>query len=100
MKKIAVLSLLLASGLAQAADVHLLCSNGMKSVVEAVKAGWEKSSGNKLNVEFSATTPLKQSISTGATFDVTILTSDAAEQLAKDGKLGTPKVLGHSSIGV
>jgi len=100
MKAIQVLSLTLAMGLAQAADVHVLCSNGMKSVVEEVKAGWEKSSGNKLNIEFNATTPLKASIASGATFDVAILTQDAADQLVKDGKLAGPKVLGHSSIGL
>jgi len=100
MKAIQVLSFVLAVGLAQAADIRVLCSNGMKSVVEEVKAGWEKSSGNKLNIEFNATTPLKASISSGGTFDVAILTSDAADQLVKDGKLVGPKVLGHSSIGV
>src|SRR6185295_2184776 len=100
MKATQIFSFLLAVGLAQAADVRVLCSNGMKSVVEEVKAGWEKSSGNKLNIEFNATTPLKASIAGGATFDVAILTSDAADQLAKAGKVTGPKVLGHSSIGL
>ena len=50
---------MLAAGGASAAEITLLCSNALKSVVEELGPQFEKASGHKLKVEYGSTGPLK-----------------------------------------
>jgi molybdate transport system substrate-binding protein len=95
------LLLALAVAVAQAADVHVLCSNGMKSAVDEIRPGWEKSSGNHLIIEFSSANSLKEKIAAGAAFDATILTSNVAEALAQQAKFsGKPVAIARGGVGI
>jgi len=96
-----VVGAFVAMSAAQAAEVRLLCSNGMKTVVEQVQAGWEKSSGHKLVIEYSSAQTLKKEIAEGKAFDAAILTVDVANELAKDGKLAAgPKLIARGGVGI
>lgn len=87
---------------AQAAEVRLLCSNGLRAVVEGLQSEFERTSGHRLSTEFSATAVLKQRILDGATFDVAILTSDVIDELGRAGRVrpSTRTELARTGIGV
>lgn len=72
---------------AQAADLRVLASNGVKAAVEALKPQLEKASGSTLSIDFSTTAALRERIEKGETFDVAVLTDEAMDALIKAGKL-------------
>jgi len=74
---------------ADAAEVTLICSNALKSVLEEIGPQFERASGHKLRVEFGTTGPLKARIEKGETFDVAILGVGATDALVKQGTLAT-----------
>jgi molybdate transport system substrate-binding protein len=78
---------MLATGGANAAEITLLCSNALKSVIEEIGPGFEKASGRQLKAEYGSTGPLKAAIEKGRTFDVAILGIEATDDLIKSGKL-------------
>jgi molybdate transport system substrate-binding protein len=72
---------------AQAADIRVLASNGIKAAVEALKPQLEKASGSTLSIDFNTAATLRERIEKGEAFDVAILTDDAVDALIKAGKL-------------
>ena len=93
---------MLATGGASAAEITLLCSNALKSVVEELGPAFEKASGHKLKAEYGSTGPLKAMIEKGQAFDVAILGVEAADELIKSGKLtaNTRADIARSGMGV
>ena len=89
-------------GLAQGAEIQVLCSNGVGAVLRELQPQFEKSTGHKLAIQFSSTANLKQRIEGGEAFDVVFLTADTADELIKSGKLAgaTRAELARSGIGV
>jgi len=90
MKRRSVLPLLLlwpASYAAAQAPLHVLVSNGVKTVIDEIRPQWEHAAGRPVALEFGTTAALKAKIAGGASFDATVLTSDAVADLVKDGKL-------------
>jgi len=92
---IIVSTLLLAQTLAaQTSEVHVLASNGIKAVLEDLRAQGDRAIGHPISVEYRPTANLKQEIDGGAAFDVVIVTVESIEQLSKEGKItgagGTP----------
>jgi molybdate transport system substrate-binding protein len=78
---------LLLANLATAAELKVLSSVGMRSVLEAAQPGFERATGNKLTITFGSAGPLKRQIDEGAVFDVAILTPTMLSDLAMDGKV-------------
>ena len=82
------------SAAAQTSEVHVLASNGIKAVVEDLRAQGERSIGHPITVEYRPTAALKQDIDAGKTFDLVIVTMESIAQLTKEGKTvggeGTP----------
>src|SRR5262245_10658456 len=74
---------LLGSASAQAADLRVLASNGVKAAIEELKPQLEKASGSTLSIDFSTTAALRERIEKGETFDVAILADDAIDALIK-----------------
>ena len=72
---------------AQAAEIRVLASNGVKAAVEELKPQLEKASGSTLSIDFSTAAALRERIEKGETFDVAILTDEAMDALIKAGKL-------------
>lgn len=79
---------------AQANEVRVLASNGIKAVLEDVRAQAEHAVGRPLSVQYRPTAALKQDIDGGAQFDVVIVTVEGIAQLSREGKTvggeGTP----------
>jgi molybdate transport system substrate-binding protein len=79
---------------AQTSEVHVLASNGIKAVVEDLRAQSERAIGHTITVEYRPTAALKQEIDTGAQFDAVIVTAESIALMSKEGKTlggeGTP----------
>jgi len=74
---------------AQAAEIRVLASNGVKAAVEELKPQLEKASGSTLSIDFSTAAALRERIEKGETFDVAVLTDEAIDALIKAGKLSS-----------
>ncbi len=100
---LAGLALLLASAPAvTAAEVRLICSNALHSVMTELGPQFEKATGHKLFITYGSTGPLKTEIEKGAAFDLAILGPAAIDDLIKQGKLtaATRVDLARSGMGV
>jgi len=86
---------------AQAAEIKLLASNALRSVLQEIAPQFEQASGHKLVMTFGSTSNLTASIDKGAPFDVTIMGADALDNLIKRGALAGPRLdIARSGIGV
>lgn len=72
---------------AQAADLRVMISDGMKTVVEELTPQIEHSIGHKLAAQFNSSKNLRDKIQAGEAFDAAILTSDVLDDLIKQGKV-------------
>src|SRR5262249_54218870 len=86
----------------QSSPVHVLVSNGLKASVEDLHKTCEASVGHPLDIRYSSTSSLKKSIEGGERFDVTMITTEAIEDLIKQGKLAgdTRMSIGRSELGI
>jgi len=87
---------------AQAADIKVITSVGVKAILDDLAPQFERATERKLKITFGTAVPLKRQIDAGETFDVVILTPPMLEDLAKNGKVaaGTSAVVAKSGIGV
>src|SRR5579864_3919421 len=85
---------------AKSGEIRMLCSNGMRAVVEEVRPQLERALGHPLSIEFSSTASFKEKIDAGAIFDVAILTSDMMDTLAKEHKIVPPSRADVARTGV
>jgi molybdate transport system substrate-binding protein len=102
---VAVLAILLIlghSGAAYAADIRVLCSLGIKSVVEELLPQFERTSGHKVVIEYGLAAQFKQQIEGGKDFDLTILTPALIDDLIKQGKIATDSrtVIARTGLGL
>jgi molybdate transport system substrate-binding protein len=72
---------------AQAPELHVMISDGMKTVVEELTPQIEHSTGRKLAAQFNSSKNLRDKIQAGEPFDAAILTSDVLDDLIKQGKI-------------
>lgn len=96
------LAIMSASVAAEAAEVTLLISNALKTVMEELAPQFEQATGHKLAITYGSTNPLKSRIEKGEAFDLTILGDAAIDDLVKQGKLvaATRAVVARSGLGV
>jgi molybdate transport system substrate-binding protein len=82
--------------------LRVLSSNGMKGSMEELQPQSEKAIGRSVAIEFGSTASLKKRIEMGEAFDVTIITTEAIDDLIKQGKLtGASRVdVGRSELGI
>jgi molybdate transport system substrate-binding protein len=87
---------------AQSSPVHLLVSNGLKASMEDLQKTCAAAVGHPLEIRYNSTSSVKKSIEAGDRFDVTMITTEAIEDLVKQGKLaGDSKVsIGRSELGI
>src|SRR5262252_657243 len=72
--------------LATAADITLLCSNGMKAPVEKLLPQFEKSTGHHVVAVYDLGANIKRRIEGGAPFDVAIVTPPTVmDDLIREG---------------
>ena len=82
------LAVMLSPAIAEAAEVTLLISNAVKTVMEDLAPQFEKSIAHKLLITYGSTNPLKARIEKGEAFDMTILGEaaiDAAWMMRANG---------------
>jgi molybdate transport system substrate-binding protein len=82
-----IFSLLALRTSAQRAELHVMISDGMKTVVEELTPRIEQSTGRKLAVQFNSSKNLRDKIQAGEAMDAAILTSDVLDELVKQGKI-------------
>jgi len=97
-----VLALLLGTTAAEAAEVKLLISNAVITVMQDLAPRFEAESGHKLAITYGSTNPLKARIDKGEAFDLTILGENAIDDLVKQGKLvaATRTIVARSGLGL
>ena len=99
---LAGLGLPLAVFQAQAAQLKVLQSNALKTVMDELGPQFEKATGNKLVPIVGTTAQLRGMIEKGEAFDVALFTKSALDDLAKQGKIADAprRAVARSGIGV
>src|ERR1700752_467588 len=72
---------------AQGSAVRVLVSNGMKAALEELQPQCERAIGHPLALQYNSTLSVKKMIEAGEGFDVTLITTEAIDDLIKKGKL-------------
>lgn len=72
---------------ANAAEIKVFCTNGVRAVVEELLPQFEKTTGNKVVISFEPSTQIKKRIDAGETFDVAFMTTTLIDEAIKAGKL-------------
>jgi molybdate transport system substrate-binding protein len=88
---------------AEAADIKVISGGAFKQVLNALAAQYEKESGNALEITYQTVGQHLKAIKSGEeTFDVAVLTPEAIDGLAKDGKIvaGSRADLAKTGVGV
>jgi molybdate transport system substrate-binding protein len=88
---------------ADAADIKVISGGAFKQVLNALAAQYQKESGNTLDITYQTVGQHLQLIKSGEeTFDVAVLTPEAIDGLAKDGKIvaGSRAELAKVGVGV
>jgi len=81
------LSAILAVSTANAAEIKVISSVGVKSALEQLKPQFERATEHRLAITYGTAVPLKRQIDAGESFDVVILTPAMLEDLSKQGKV-------------
>src|SRR5277367_4202670 len=87
---------------AGAAEIKVLCSGAMRAVLQQLAPAFEKSSGDKLVIEYATAGKVEEKVAGDEAIDVAILTKPRAEKLVRDAKLagGTVMALARVPIGL
>src|SRR5882672_10915782 len=87
---------------ASAAEVKVLASNALRTVLQELSPQFEKTTEHKLAITYGSTGNLSAAIEKGTPFDLTILGADALDNFVKQGKLvaATRTAIARSGIGV
>ena len=87
------------AGAARAAEITVLTSQGCMSAVRDLAAGFEKATGNKVNVSFEAGNALNEKINADAPADLVTNTLDSFDGLQKSGKIVSGSVVEFARAG-
>ncbi len=92
----------LCSTASRAAELKLLTAGAFKSTVTALLPEYEKASSNKVSVTNDTVGALMKRIAAGETFDVVVMTPEAVDRLAGEGKVisGSRTDLARVGVGV
>jgi molybdate transport system substrate-binding protein len=87
---------------AQAAEIKVLSSNGVHSVLVELLPEFEQATGNKVVITYDTANLVLKRIKGGEKADLVIITRPTIDQLIKDGKVakGGGKNLAKSGVGV
>src|SRR5947208_828779 len=72
---------------AQAAEVRVIGSSGVASVVNALGRQFEAATGHKVQADYAVVAVSKRKIDAGAAFDLAILSPQAIDALIGQGKI-------------
>src|SRR3977135_1762128 len=90
------------TGQAGAAEIKVLCSNGLRAVMQELAPEFERASGHKVLVRYGLAAAFKQQIDAGEAFDVVVLTPPLIDDAIKRGLVvaDTRSTIGRAGIGV
>jgi len=90
------------AGAANAAEIKVLCANGMRDVMEEVGPKFARTTNHQLASEFGTIGVILQRIDAGESADVIIIPPVGTNRLLANGKglANTDVLLAHSGIGV
>jgi molybdate transport system substrate-binding protein len=99
---IAVLVFLAFAAPAAAAELKVLCSNGLRAVVEELVPQFEQKTGNKVVLKFEPSTAIQKRIEAGEAFDVAVMTTTLVDQEIKAGRLAADSrtIIARSGLGL
>ena len=91
-----------ASVVADAADVKVICANGMRDTMRDLREQLERETGQKVTMTFGEAGNLRRGLQTGDVGDVIILPRTVMDQALADGKIApeTTVDLARTEIGV
>jgi molybdate transport system substrate-binding protein len=91
-----------ASTQTSAVELRVISGGAFKSVLTPMAAEFEKQTGDKVNLTFRTVGQNVKAVEGGETFDVAVLTPEAIDALAKDGKVvaGSRADLAKTGVGV
>lgn len=82
-----ILAMLTQPGAAHAAEIKILCSNGIKAVMEELIPQFEQATKHKIVITYGLSAALKRQIEAGEAFDMAVLTPALVDDLIKQGKI-------------
>jgi len=87
---------------ADAAEIRVLCSNGLKAVMEELAPQFERATGHKVVVRYGLAAGFKQQIEGGEPFDLAVLTPPLIDDLIKQGKMAgdSRAVIARTGLGI
>jgi molybdate transport system substrate-binding protein len=87
---------------AGASDLHVISSIGIRGALQKMLPEFERASGRKVTVDWGTTAGLKRELEGGRTFDVTILTPGAIDDLIKEHIIaeGTHTGIAQTFLGI
>src|SRR3981189_413819 len=90
------------SGMAQAADIKVLGTPGVREFYAELVAQFEKDTGHKVSTAWAGTVDVTKRISGGETVDLVIMAGNSLEELIRLGKIvpGSRVDVAKSGIGV
>ena len=96
----AMLLLLAHPGVARAAEITVLCSNGFRAVMQDLVPQFERATRHTVTVRYGLSTAIARQIEAGETFDLAVLTPSLIDDLIRKGTLAgdTRVVLARSAI--
>jgi molybdate transport system substrate-binding protein len=99
---LSTLTVLAQPGAASAAEIKVLCSNGIKAVMEELVPQFEKATKHKVVITYGLSAALKRQIEAGERFDLAVLTASLIDDLIKQGKVAgdTRTTIARSGMGL
>lgn len=99
---VGIFSAVAAGTLANAAEIKVQSTVGVKTVVDELAPKFERESGHKLTIVFGVSNIMKRDIAAGVPFDLAIMTAPVADELIEQGKLvaATRTDVARGAIGI
>ena len=87
---------------ARAAEIKVLCSNGLQAVVDELVPQFEQKTGNKVVLKFEPSTQIKKRIDAGEPFDLAVMTTPLIDEEIKAGRLAADSrtIIARSGLGL
>ena len=97
-----ILAVLTQPGVARAAEIKVLCSNGIRAVMEELIPQFEQATRHKVVITYGLSAALKRQIEAGEAFDMAVLTPALVDDLIKQGKIAgdTRTVLARAGMAI
>lgn len=85
---------------ASAAEIKLMCPAPMRTTITALVEQFERQSPHKVTIVHTPSKTIIERITAGESFDVSILTAEATDDLIRKGKIARRADVARSSIGL